>query len=365
MKNSQFKRWLDRYSIGRLLRLVSIIIPLALAGNIAYLVISTDSDFLGQIGRFDFRFFVLAVLLALLPWFGQSVQILIWGRVFDVKITPFKAFKTVLASDIGAAITPTMLGGGYAKLGFLINYGFAPARATLVTFLGSLADTIFFAVALPLAVYLTSTWENPHILKIWHGLISNWPVAIAVGLTLLGLLIIINRFRKGVTNPDNDSASSQSISSKIRRGLSRFKNDLAAASGFVAKNGKAAFLACVLFAGIGWCGRYGAISALVMGLGYTVDPVLFFLLQWVVFTTMTMIPTPGAIGGAELSFSLIYNGLIPGEAIPIMTAAWRFVTFYTTVGLASIIFAVSRMKIFSRGNEQPDSSIAEDSEIQK
>ena len=365
MENSQFKRWLDRYSIGRFLRLVSIIIPLALAGNIAYLVISTESDFLGQIERFDFRFFALAVFLALLPWFGQTVQILIWGKIFDVKISSFRAFKTVLASDIGAAITPTMLGGGYAKLGFLINYGFAPARATLVTFLGSLADGLFFAIALPLAVFWTRTWENPHIIKVWRDLISHWPAAVAVFILLIIFLIIIKNTRFGTKNLISKEENGKTLFGKFLNGIGKFKNDLIAASGFVVKNGKAAFLACVLFAGIGWCGRYGAISALMAGLGYTVDPVLFFLLQWVVFATMTMIPTPGAIGGAELSFSLIYNGLIPGEAIPVMTAVWRFVTFYITVGLASIIFAISRMKIFSKKDEQPASSIAQDSEIQK
>lgn len=365
MENSQLKLWLDRHNIGRLLRLVSIIIPLALAGNITYLVISTESDFLGQIARFDFRFFVLAVFLALLPWFGQTVQILIWGKVFDVEISSSKAFKTVLASDIGAAITPTMLGGGYAKLGFLINYGFAPARATLVTFLGSLADGLFFAIALPLAVFWTRTWENPHIIKVWGDLISHWPLAVAVFILLILFLIFIKNARFGMKYLISKEENEKTLFGRILNGISKFKNDLIAAARFVITNGKGAFLACVLFAGIGWCGRYGAISVLAMGLGYTVDPVLFFLLQWVVFTTMTMIPTPGAIGGAEISFSLIYNGLIPGEAIPIMTAAWRFVTFYTTVGLASIIFAISRMDVFSRGNERPESSIAEDSEILK
>ncbi|MEE9555465.1 MAG: lysylphosphatidylglycerol synthase transmembrane domain-containing protein [candidate division Zixibacteria bacterium] len=363
MDNSQLKYLMDRYNIKRLLRLVAIIIPLALAGNIAYLVLTTESGFLKQIGGFDYRYFGLAIILALLPWFGQSMQILIWGRVFDVKISSSKAFKTVLASDIGAAITPTMLGGGYAKLGLLINYGFAPAKATLVTFLGSLADALFFVIALPLAVLWTRTWENPHVIKVWRDLISNWPVAIAVFLLFILFLIIIKNSNREIRKLFSKQQSRKGILGKIIGGVSKFKNDLVAAAGFVMQNGKKSFLACVLFAGIGWFGRYGAISALVAGLGYPVDPVLFFLLQWVVFTSMTLIPTPGAIGGAEVSFSLIYSGHIPGEAIPIITAAWRFVTFYTTVGLASIIFAISRLKIFTIGPEQIDSRVPDKPEI--
>ncbi len=359
MNNSSLRQQMESYDIKRLLRLVAIIIPLALIGNIIYLFISTDSSFVRQIGEFDPRLFALAVALALLPWLGQSAQILIWGRVFHVKVSPPNALKAVLASDIGAAITPTMLGGGYAKLGFLVGFGFSPARATLVTVLGILADAVFFVLALPAAVYLTSSWKNPHILGIWHALISHWPVAAAAFLILFGILIIVNRVRSRLGGSKKADPRGSGIILNFRKSLKRFKVDLSAASGFVAGNGKAAFVACVILSGIGWCGRYSAVAALAVGLGIPADPVLFFLLQWVVFTTMTMIPTPGAIGGAEVSFALIYNGLIPTPAIPVLTAAWRFVTFYVIVGLASLIYVISRTKFPPRPAETEEIPVAD------
>src|SRR5690606_28502095 len=93
-----------------------------------------------------------------------------------------------------------------------------------------------------------------------------------------------------------------------------------------------------------WIARYSVISALVAYLGYPVQPVLFWLLQWVVFTLMAMIPTPGAAGGAEAAFYLIYSALLPEQVIGLATAGWRFLTFYLQLGLASVLFFLLNLR---------------------
>jgi glycosyltransferase 2 family protein len=66
--------------------------------------------------------------------------------------------------------------------------------------------------------------------------------------------------------------------------------------------------------------------------------VLFFFLQWVVFTALNFVPTPGASGGAEAAFVLVYSALLPASVIGIATAGWRFLTFYVQLALGSVIF---------------------------
>jgi uncharacterized protein (TIRG00374 family) len=353
-------------SVKRLLRLLLIIIPLAVAGNIFYVVYTTNPKILRNISEFDYRYFALAAIIALFPWLGQTFRIFIWGRVFGVGIKPSQAYKTVLASDLGAAITPTILGGSYAKLGFLIRYGFSSAEAALVTFIGSLVDGVFFAIALPIAIIWSRAWENPHIMAILNNLVSHWPIAALVLAAFVVLLIVINRIRpkKEFYDPSVEDAGN-GLLSRITLRIHKFKNDFAAASRFVAKNGKGEFIVCVFLSGLGWCGRYGAISALVAGLGFPVDPVLFFLLQWVVFTAMTMIPTPGAIGGAEVSFALIHNGLISSAFIPLATVVWRFVTFYMIIGLGALIFAATQLRPRRQTSHQPRTLASEQTEVIK
>lgn len=359
MNNRSPASWANPQNVKRVLRIALIMIPLALAGNIAYIVLTTNPRLFQDLSDFKIQFIALAVLLALLPWFGQSLGIMIWSRLFKVRITPANAFSAVLASDIGSALTPTILGGSYAKLAFLVNFGFSAPQATLVTFLGGLADAAFFAAALPIAIFWSRTWENPFIIGIWRESIAHWPVVVVIATVLIGVLIAIGQIRTRKI----PSAGRENFLSRVFQGIGKFRADLTTAGRFVARSGKFAFLICVLFSGIGWCGRYGAISALVAGLGYPVDPVLFFLLQWLCFTSMTLVPTPGAIGGAEVSFAVIYHGLIPSQAIPLVTTAWRFVTFYMTVGLASIIFAVSRLQSFPRSGSEATIIVGEKTEV--
>nr|MBA2670624.1 flippase-like domain-containing protein [Gemmatimonadota bacterium] len=93
-----------------------------------------------------------------------------------------------------------------------------------------------------------------------------------------------------------------------------------------------------LLTAIQWSCRYSVISALIAFLGAPVQPVLFWVLQWVVFSIMAMIPTPGAAGGAEAAFFFIYSAFLPERVIGLATAGWRFLTFYLLLGLAAILF---------------------------
>ena len=89
----------------------------------------------------------------------------------------------------------------------------------------------------------------------------------------------------------------------------------------IARRGKARFALSLSLTAVQWSARYSVISALVAFLGAPMQPVLFWLLQWVVFTLMSFIPTPGAAGGAEAAFYFIYAPFLPHRIIGLATAA--------------------------------------------
>jgi uncharacterized protein (TIRG00374 family) len=348
-------------NIKRIIRILLVVVPLAVCANVIYLVVVVRPDFIAGLIAFNGWYLSLAVALALLPWPAQSLRIFIWSRVLKRKTTYVQCFRTVLAADLGAAISPTILGGGYIKLGFLMSYGFTAAEATLVTFLGTLVDAAFFIVAIPLSISLSRAWENPHVIHAANNLLNNWPTALAI-IVLLGIvLVIIRRIQVPAAKREQMKTAGQKPGLLLQAAtrIVKFREDFENAAGFILRRGKSAFMAAVLVAGFGWCGRYGAVSALAFGLGYHVDPVLFFLLQWVVFTTMTMVPTPGAIGGAEVSFSLVYRGLIPAEVMPVIMSAWRFLTFYLSIGLGSLVLAATGKSSEQKRSESAASTVPE------
>jgi uncharacterized membrane protein YbhN (UPF0104 family) len=77
-----------------------------------------------------------------------------------------------------------------------------------------------------------------------------------------------------------------------------------------------------------WLTRFSILLAVLLALGLPDDLLSFFLLQWMVFVAMALVPTPGAAGGAEAAFLLVFGKIIPSAAVGPALAGWRFLTYY-------------------------------------
>lgn len=341
---------LKNLDFNKILKIVSILIPLAIAGNVIYAIIASEPGILEMLGRFRPGYLLLAMAMVLVPLVTHSLRMWLWARTFKQELKPSQAFKTSLAAEIGSAATPTMVGGGYIKLLFLIGYGFSPARATLITALGTIEDITFFALALPPVIYFSHAWNNPYVINAVKNFVAHWPVVAGAIIALLIIAIILKKLNSGGIEKSGEIMARQSLWAKIIGRIKNFQNDLGTASKYVVKQGKGTLAVCTVLGGIGWTSRYAAINALILGLGLPVDPLLYTLLHWVVFSTMTLIPTPGAIGGAEVSFAIIFSGIIPSSAIPVMTGVWRFVTFYMAIAGGAIYLAITGLGFVRREN---------------
>jgi uncharacterized protein (TIRG00374 family) len=354
---------LKDFDFGRIFKPLAVIIPLAIAADIIYVLASSKLRILGDLIHFHIFYLVLAAALVLVPWFSQMIRLIIWSRAFKKPLHPVQALQTAIVTELGNALTPTSTGGGYFKLGFLIGYGFAPGQAALLTFLGTIEDAVFFAIALPLSLILSHAWNDPYVVVAFRNLTSHWPVVTAIiGAIIIAYLVV---FKWKLIYPHGVSSEEEKQPSWIQRIRTRFYNYLEqffSAGRFVLRNGKTRLGLCTILSGIGWCCRYGAISALVLGLGYKADPVLFFLLQWVVFSTMILVPTPGAIGGAEFTFGLVFSGAAPAPILPVLIGAWRFVTFYMLVSIGSIFMAVTGTGLSARRFNGRDEKVLEEVE---
>src|SRR4030067_848062 len=184
------------FNISRVIRIVSIVVPLALAGNIIYVLVATDSLAAQGIGNCNFVYLALAAALVFVPWIAHSLRILIWGHAFGKNLTFGESFRTAVATDLGAAIAPSTIGGSYAKLGILASFGFSPGEATLVTLLGTFEDGAFFIVALPIAFLITGAWNDPGIRQGAAKTASYWPIfAGAAGGVVIGYILFLRAVR--------------------------------------------------------------------------------------------------------------------------------------------------------------------------
>jgi uncharacterized protein (TIRG00374 family) len=108
----------------------------------------------------------------------------------------------------------------------------------------------------------------------------------------------------------------------------------------VIKTGKYQFLLNVLLSGLNWICKFSVITVLLMGFDIPTQPVTFFLFQWIILVIMTIMPTPGGAGGAETTFYFMFSSFVPGGILGIVTAGWRFITFYFLLIVCSLLFLI-------------------------
>lgn len=335
--------------LNRLFRTTLILIPIGVLGNVLFSLLVTDRELLTALPGLPRGYLLLAVLLGLTPWLTNSLRLLIWTRFLGHPLRLRDSLQMTLAVDLGSAISPTAVGGGFFKWGMLVQRGVAPGTAASLTTFPIIEDGIFFALALPIAVVATRSWDLPVFRILAEQVRSDAPVMLgsAAAIALLSWLAV----RWILTGRLGDRTRQWGIQflARTRRRFRDMWRDASEVFRLIVVRGKSRFALSLLLTALQWSARYSVISALVAFLGYPVQPVLFWLLQWVVFTLMALIPTPGAAGGAEAAFYLIYSAFLPERVIGLATAGWRFLTFYLQLGLASVLFFLLNLHGGGRG----------------
>ncbi len=324
--------------LDRIFRTALIIIPIGVIGNIAFSLLVTERELLSTVTALPRGYLALALLLGIIPWFTNAARLLIWTRFLGHGVRFLDAFRITLATDLGAAVSPTAVGGAFFKWGLLVQRGVSPGAAASITTLAPIEDAVFFALAIPIAIYLTASWGHPVFTAVGERAgESAGPILLGALLIAVGSWLAVRWVLRGGLGKGGQRRSQRALL-RLRRKARATWADARQVYRLVRTGGKLRFLLSLLLTAIQWTARYSIISALVAFLGAPVRPVLFWLLQWVVFTLATFVPTPGAAGGAEAAFFVVYSAFIPASLMPLATAGWRFFTFYILLAIAAVLY---------------------------
>lgn len=332
------------FDLRAFFRIALVVIPLGVLGNLAFMFLATDRGILTAIAAFPRTWLLVALGLALVPWLTNTLRLLIWTGFLGYRVRFVEAFRMTLAVDLGASVSPTAVGGGFLKWGMLVERGVPAGAAASVTALPTIEDAIFFTIALPAALVLTAAWEVGSWGQVAGTAVSRAALmAAAAALIFLVLLLLARLILRGLLGIRLRRWTLRGMA-WTRRRIRAAWADARDVFAVILERGKARLALSLMLTAIQWGARYSVITALVAFLGVPVKPILFWGLQWVVFTLMTLMPTPGAAGGAEVTFALVYGTLLPAGVLGLATAGWRFLTFYLQVGLAALLFpALARL----------------------
>jgi uncharacterized protein (TIRG00374 family) len=326
--------------LDRLFRTALVLVPFGVLGNLALSLATTDRDLLASLGAFPREYLFLAVGLGLVPWFTNALRLRIWTHFIGHPLSFRDAFRLTLATELASAATPTASGGGLFRWGLLVQRGVSPGAAASLVSLVVLEDTLFFLFAIPVGVVLSSAWNLPILQRVAEQIQGSALEALGIAALLGGVswalarLVLSGRLgararRRGVRGVV-----------RARRRTHGAWRDARSVYELIARRGRSRFALSMTLTAVQWACRYSVVSALIAFLGAPVYPVLFFVLQWVIFTLLNFVPTPGAAGGAEAAFYLVFSAFLPGPVIGLATAGWRFLTFYLQLALGALVFMV-------------------------
>lgn len=283
----------------------------------------------------------VAVLLGIAPWAFTAMRAWMWARFFGTPITVRDALRVGIGTELGSSISPKAIGGAPVKVGLLVDSGVRAGTAASMLMLDNLVDIVFFAGVAPAVALATARWALPEVQEVL-GRLGDKTVATApwiIGLAaVVGTLLLLRRLRTR-----NRPASRGTV----RTTLARLRDEFLSAYELVGRRGKSRFVIAIALTSGLWGARCSVATAVLYGLGSGIDPVLFFLLQWVVYMMMVFVPTPGAALGAEASFGAVVDGFVAEGILGILTAGWRFFSFYLPLllGLAAMPLLGARRKL--------------------
>lgn len=311
-----------------------LIVGIGLLLNLIFTYFISDHFQWQSFSQFSLQYLFLALLLAIFPWFCHALEIRIWSSFFKKKLALKDALRISVATDLGSAVTPTMVGGGPIKFSMLVHKGLSPGQAAAILTLTGIEDMLFFLTIIPLSLYFVEGINLSALGGLWEDLKYNLPFVLA-GLATIVLLLFLGlcylKYKK--------------IGHKIRSKLRTIVADFKKAYSLIIKEGKLYFLAASAAIFLRWVCRFLILVCLVQGLSLQVNYIHLFFSQWLIDLVMTATPTPGAIGGAEASFYFIFKSIIPKAHLGVVMTVWRFFSYYLLLLLAAVFMNVVRERV--------------------
>ncbi len=305
---------------------------------VAYLIVNlfiSDKNTVRSLLKIQPLYVLVAALFALLPWIFHTIEMMVWGKYLKHKVPFSKLFKIAVATDLGAAVTPTVVGGAPIKLAMLRRVGFSSAQSATILAMITIEDILSFITVAIVSLTLFNKWDSGILQNIFQNLIENWQLKLAIFVGAAILLTLFGRWWLRRYERNSDSFGGK---------LSRISIDFKETFLSVWKSGKGYFFLGFILILLRWMCTYAVLVFLMLGLSVEMNYAALFLLQWMIFMAMTVVPTPGAAGGAELAFYYVFGAIIPQGIIGVVMAAWRFLTYYFVMLVAALIVALMNFK---------------------
>ncbi|MDE6049344.1 MAG: flippase-like domain-containing protein [Paramuribaculum sp.] len=283
------------------------------------------------------------IALALIFTLGRETGLAWRFHVLSDRFLNWKqCFKITLLCEFVSAITPTTAGGSAVSMIFMKREGIDAGRGTTLTMTTLFLDELFFVIICPIIFILEPASRlfgfNAAGLQLSIGFKSAfWIVWGAVCLWTMVLFVGIFIKPHFVGN----------ILIKLfsLKWLRRWKSDISKIAEdmvITGKDLKNRSLKWWIEAGAGtflsWISRFLVVNAIFLAFAPLADQLLVFCRQFVVWTLLTVSPTPGGSGVSEWLFTTYYGDMLGGASIALIIAIiWRLISYYLYLAIGVVM----------------------------
>jgi len=300
---------------------------------------------------------ILFLLLALLAMFIRDLAYVYRIRLLtDSQLTWRQSLEIILLWEFGSAATPTSVGGTTLAILLLSKEGISTGRSTAIIMFSVFLDELLFILA-PIAFFIyykravlmpeirpVSDLGGIHLLKglqLWfvlaYSLILLYTIVLAYGLFVnpAGMKKLLYRI------------FSWPFLKRWRKAAVRAGSDIVIASAEIKNRSFFYWLKAFAATLLSWLGRFMVANFILMILIGSIDQALVLARQMIMFVIITVSPTPGGSGVAELSFTTFLADFIPVGLQGSMVLLWRIISYYVYLIIGVVLLPRWLKKKFS------------------
>ena len=277
----------------------------------------------------------IAFLMMALRDFGYMARLRI---LTENEFSWLKTFRIIMLWEFTSALTPSAIGGTSFAILYLNKEGLNLGKSSAVVMATSFLDELYFIIMLPL-ILLMLDWQQLFLLDITDtSPLASSLLLLILGAYLLKLAYLIVLSYGLFKNPRGLKwlllwIFKLPILRKWKQGANQAGTDIIESSKDL-KNKNYIFWLKAFFATFcSWTARYWVVNSILLAFWCcdysTLDHLMIFARQLLMWIMMLISPTPGGSGFSEWVFTQYLGDFIPEAGLTITLALiWRLISYY-------------------------------------
>jgi uncharacterized protein (TIRG00374 family) len=319
----------DSKKIFQTLNLRKVWIPLLVGLLVVVYLLGTDPDMtlehLSLFKEANWRYVVTSILLVACRDIGYMYRLRL---ITNYSISWLACAYVIALWEFSSAVTPSVAGGSLVAVYLLFKEGIPLSKSFAYIMVTAIFDNLFFILFSPLGFLsarahlgVAATWSTGIDLLFWLGYGITF---LYTGLSIFALFVKPSFFKWLLVKITNIRFLRRWQQQAIRQG-----DDMIMASAVLKEEKNHYWIKVMLVTTFVWAARYGILNTLIAAYVPvdTLQNILIFGKQVVMWVIMLLSPTPGSSGTAEYFFKQFYADLL-GKYVLIVALLWRLITYY-------------------------------------